>query len=582
MFGLPFETIWALDFEFIAEPGALPAPVCMVARELGSSRLLRLWQDELPAAPPFPLDDSTLVVAYYASAELGCFLQLGWPLPTRVLDLFVEFRRATNGIALPEGRGLLSALSYHDIPAITAEQKHEERELVMRGGPWSVAERRRILDYCQTDVDPLGALLERMLPAIMARPNGFGQALLRGRYMVAIAKMERAGTPVDTDMLQQLRRRWVSIKQDLVVAVDKDYGVFDGTTFKAGLFAGYCADNGIDWPRTATGQLALDRVTFRDMALRFPALEPLRDLRHTLAELRLEKLAVGPDGRNRVLLSPFGASTGRNTPSNSKFVFGPSVWLRGLIKPTENRALAYIDWSSQEIAVAAALSGDQALLNAVVSGDPYLTFAKLAGLAPQDATKQSHKSIRDLCKTCLLGANYGMQAPALAARTGLSVIEAEHLLRKLAQTFPAYTAWADQVTDVGQLAGHLSTVFGWTLITANTPRPTTLRNFPMQANGAEMLRLACCLATERGVSVCAPVHDALLIEADAGDIDEAVTTTSAAMAEASRIVLGGLEIGTDAEIIAWPNRYADARGKVMWARVTEILAGLEGQGGQEG
>ena len=55
--------------------------------------------------------------------------------------------------------------------------------------------------------------------------------------------------------------------------------------------------------------------TFRDMAT-YPQLAPLRDLRHALGELRLEKLAVGPDGRNRVLLFPFGARTGRNTPSN--------------------------------------------------------------------------------------------------------------------------------------------------------------------------------------------------------------------------------------------------------------------------
>ena len=95
-------------------------------------------------------------------------------------------------------------------------------------------------------------------------------------------------------------------------------------------------------------------------------------------------------------------------------------------------------------------------------------------------------------------------------RTGLSVIDAQDLLRRLAQTFPTFTAWADHVVDVGQLTGYLSTVFGWTLRTENTPRSTTLRNFPMQANGAEMLRLACCLATERGVQVCAPVHDAVL------------------------------------------------------------------------
>ena len=85
------------------------------------------------------------------------------------------------------------------------------------------------------------------------------------------------------------------------------------------------------------------------MAKRYPQLEPLKELRHALSELRLEKLAVGSDDRNRTLLSPFGASSGRNTPSNNKFIFGPSVWLRGLIKPPEGRALAYIDWKSQEV-----------------------------------------------------------------------------------------------------------------------------------------------------------------------------------------------------------------------------------------
>jgi hypothetical protein len=49
----------------------------MVARELGSNRLVRLWQDDLGSGPPFPINDDTLFLAYYASAELGCFLQLG-------------------------------------------------------------------------------------------------------------------------------------------------------------------------------------------------------------------------------------------------------------------------------------------------------------------------------------------------------------------------------------------------------------------------------------------------------------------------------------------------------------------------
>src|SRR5262249_11911294 len=161
------------------------------------------------------------------------------------------------------------------------------------------------------------------------------------------------------------------IKLDLIRAVDKHYGVYDGTTFKAGLFAGYLADHGIAWPRLDSGQLQLDSDTFRDMARRYPALQSLKELRSSLGELRLADLAVGPDGRNRVLLSAFQAATGRNAPSASRFVFGPAVWIRGLIKPGPGRALAYIDWSAQEIWIAAQLSGDLALLDSVTSGDPY-------------------------------------------------------------------------------------------------------------------------------------------------------------------------------------------------------------------
>jgi DNA polymerase I len=77
----------------------------------------------------------------------------------------------------------------------------------------------------------------------------------------------------------------------------------------------------------------------------------------------------------------------------------------------------------------------------------------------------------------------------------------------------------------------------------------------MQANGAEMLRLACCLATERGIEVCAPVHDAILICAPLDRLDEDISFTKAAMAEASRIVLGGLELRADANAIKYTSRY---------------------------
>src|SRR5262249_8147392 len=157
--------------------------VCLCARELRSGRELRLWQDELGSQPPYPTDASSLFVAYYASAELGCHLALGWPMPERILDLFTEFRCNTNGLTVPAGNGLLGALTAFGLDAINSTEKEDMRALVLRGGPWNGGEPAAILDYCMSDVDALARLLPAMAPQI-----DLARALLRGRYMAAAAK----------------------------------------------------------------------------------------------------------------------------------------------------------------------------------------------------------------------------------------------------------------------------------------------------------------------------------------------------------------------------------------------------------
>src|SRR5262249_40796497 len=148
------------------------------------------------------------------------------------------------------------------------------------------------------------------------------------------------------------------------------------------------------------------------------------------------------------------------------------------------------------------------------------------------------------------------------------------LLRMHQDTFRRFWQWSEQVEMEGILTGRLQTVFGWCVHVGTDANPRSLRNFPMQGNGAEMLRLACCLATERGITVCAPIHDALLVEADAEDIDDVVTQTQKAMREASAIVLNGFEVRVDAKIVRWPNRYQDERGRTMWETVCRLLEGL--------
>jgi DNA polymerase family A len=563
---IPFREIWAVDFEFTAHPGERPNPVCLVAKELRTGRIIRLWHDQFGPTPPYPTDAGSLFVAYYASAELGCHRALNWPMPARILDLFTEFRDRTNGLTTPVGAGLLGALSYFGLDHIGATEKKEMRDLVLLGGPWSEQERTAVLDYCEGDVAALASLLPVMLPRL-----DLPHALVRGRYMAAAACMEYNGVPVDIPTLDRLRQNWTAIQDQLITDIDADYNVFDGRVFKLDRFEAFLTRAGIPWARLDSGRLDLSDDTFREAARSYPIISPLRELRSALSEMRLSDLAVGKDGRNRTILSAFRSRTGRNQPSNSRYIFGPSVWLRGLIKPPPGHGVAYVDWSQQEFGIAASLSGDRAMQAAYLSDDPYLTFAKQAGAVPADATKASHRPQRELFKTCILGVQYGMEANALAMRIGQPAIVARDLLRAHREAYRTFWRWSDAALDRAMLHGSLPTVFGWHVHVGENSNPRSLRNFPMQGNGAEMLRLACCLATERGVEVCAPVHDAVLICALLDRLDDDIHRMRAAMAEASGIVLSGFELRTHATIIKYPDRYMDGRGTIMWRRVMKLI-----------
>ena len=140
-----------------------------------------------------------LFVAYFASAEASCFLQLGWPLPCRWLDLYAEFRTVTNGATRRPETVCSAPWPITGLSGMAPAEKKQLRDRIIAGPPFSPAERLEILDYCESDVDALAALLAAMEPEIATTPIRFNQALLRGRYACAVAAMELRGVPVDAE-----------------------------------------------------------------------------------------------------------------------------------------------------------------------------------------------------------------------------------------------------------------------------------------------------------------------------------------------------------------------------------------------
>jgi hypothetical protein len=712
-----FNEITAGDFEYGCVAGGLPEPRCAVFSEVRSGKTARLWLDGTPTdGPPFDTGEDSVFVGFYTPAEMSCFLRLGWTPPANVLDLYAEYRRERAG--LPGGKNdLLSAMRRFGLPTMAVEEKSEMRALALRGGPYTLAEQRELLDYCEQDVVGTTQLLHAMLPII-----DLPRALLRGRYTIAVARIEAAGVPMDTDLWARLRTNWTAIKAHLIAAFDDDglgvyvragrreidpesrlgaalmataaeydidpydlqqvlnyvwkeeqaavaeigeavtkarkttgltvgrinqwedaghdYAGWPGLDVTARSLAGeypvlmvgqgYTAEGGADstdhagnlwellrrptpkapskwdsrllrraaeivnntppdglrpsgpmnfseqrfaeylirqdipWPHLPTGRLATDDETFRLMSKAYPEqVGPIRELRYVLSQLKLSELVIGPDGRNRVMLSPFGSKTGRNQPSNSKNIFGPAVFLRSLIQPRPGRALAYLDWSQQELGIAAYLSGDQKMMDFYRTGDFYLTFAKMVGAVPQDAIKKECKDVRNQFKQLSLSVLYGVSAVGLARKLDAPLSRGQELLDIHKQVFTTFWEWSDRVETEAMMFSELETPFGWRVHVPGGFDPTTrkplanprsLRNFPCQGTGSDMMRVGCILATERGHKVCAVVHDALLVEANIDDIDEEAEAVQRIMEEASEITLPGFPLKTEAKIIRHPER----------------------------
>jgi DNA polymerase I len=589
-----FEEIWLHDFEFVSKPGEIPDVVCLAAHELRSGRTLRLWRDEmLSGSAPYRTDRDVLFVNFVANAECSCHLALGWPVPTNVLDLSPAFRKITNGRLTPEGKGLLGAQRYYGLDTIGTKVKDAMQKRVMEGWPFTPEEQKRILEYCESDIDAL----RRLLPKILEDPEfDLGVALYHGEFAAVSALMEHYGVPIDMEIFSQFadKKTWQFVRDAMVPTVNAKYDVYvrlpnGDWSFNLERFAAYLEREGIleSWPLTEKGKLSLKGKIFEDMSKGLPQLEDLRQLRYVRNKMRKVKLAVGHDGRNRTVLWPFKAKTSRTQPKAAEWIFSPAVWLRALIKPGPGMAVAYIDYSSMEFMIGAASSDKHdgpvnAMADMYGSGDPYLAFAKRVGAIPEHITKQTlgdYAEVRAKYKVMMLATQYAMSSETLAGRLGISTFEAHEMLNLHRDLLSQYWHWSDDWVQHSLQSGVMQTAHGWTCRTGITEfNDRSMRNWPIQSSGADILRIACIMMVRHGIKVVAPVHDAVLIEAPIDRIEADVALTREIMRRASRIVLnvdatGTYEIRTDYAVVRYPDRYSDGgeRGAGIWETVMDLL-----------
>ncbi|MDV7145482.1 DNA polymerase [Tropicimonas sp. TH_r6] len=604
----------SVDFEFIPQDDGTQWVVCVVAKDLWSGEVYRVFGDELGPCPPYPQGPNTVLIAYNSAAEISSYMALAWELPHAIIDLYAEHMRITNGRSQSKmnvvtgARGsLLAALRCHGLPARQNESKRRVIERILAGPPFSADDRRTILDYCQEDVEDAEALLGKLLPQM--EPGWWDCALIRGRYSVATAHFERNGYPVDVELHDQIIASWDDIRAEMIASIDQ-FGVYENSRFSHARFEDLLVREGLGegWPLTPTGARKTDEKTWRAMADRFSIIAPLCDAQIALGQMKkIHPLAIGPDGRARlgkrelayrrlnltcsdedtrsVGLGAYRSKTGRNQPMASEFIMLRNNWWRTMVTPPPGKALLYADWASQEIAIAAYLSGDPVMIQHYRSGDFYLSFGRSAGLIPETATKQSHGLFRNkVLKPVSLGTLYGQKEQSLAARIGRSVNEAADLLRAHRSQYEVYWDWNRDSIDQATLSGRIETPLGWqmevsdirqTMLVGDAweqegTRETTLQNWPMQATAGDILRVACIAMAEAGYRICFPLHDAVLVEVDETAVEAASADISYLMEEAARAVLGH-PIPVDVEVVRYGRNLRSEKGDAMWDIVNRAL-----------
>jgi DNA polymerase-1 len=586
----PYAQLWAVDCEFTRDdhkPGPV-APICLCAVEVRTGRTVRLWQDEMAGmvAPPFPIGPDSCLIAYAAGAEAMVFAAMGWPRPAAVVDLFAEFALLSNvmrdkGQSAGRPRPLMQAMRQYRLPFMDGEDKERWRALAINPPAiWSPELKGGMLDYCGEDADADRRLL---LAMDAAGHIDWPRAVWRGLASFEFGIIEHNGIPLDCALYRKIVDSRKIMMQRLIARLGLTELYPDGR-FNYQRLGRYLARHGIPWPRLASGVLATDKHTLRRMAELYPEqIGPIAELQATRKQLdRPASFPVGPDGRMRFWCHPYGTVTGRNKPRGKDNILAGPAWMRALIQPDPGTAIVFIDYSAQEVAIAAGLSRD-ANMQADYAGDFHFAVAVAAGLAAPGVTGDAKKRARNRVKPISLGSLYGLGPHGVAAELGVTLEEAEAMLATHHRRYPAYWQMIEHTINQAVSTRRITSGLGWSMqvrgftrrIGGQTKpvkvRRRALQNWRMQTVGAEMLRAAIAVLGREGFKILTTAHDAIIFEMSLATLDVDIARARDLMERVSLSLTRGVRVKTEATTIRPGERMIEPKAAKVWALIVELI-----------
>ncbi len=492
-----------------------------------------------------------------------------------------------------------------------------------RSNNYTQPEISKILKYCEKDVQMLPKIFNQLVDFYSFYENKTGKvsgscvddAYSFGDYLkaVAITDHRNQGWPVNVERLESLYDNMSEIRKEVAEAINGSYPADcyvkktkkedADYAFNTNNFTYLLAIKGMlkTWPMTPTLKVKLDSDTFEDKLRSNKYLTEIYRARKTIQAMngKTDLRQFEKDGYVKAksddfwMSKPFGTKTGRSSPQVSKgFIMNMTPVLRNaLIEVPEGKVMIGVDYSAQEVAIAASLSGDRNLRKlymAKVNGkDIYTEIAKMVGIVPANATPQSHPKERAMAKIVQLGISYGKGRASLAAdiygagfvdgKATVSYGDAEQTANEIyywhKSHFEVFWNYVESVVIRASRDKVYYLKDGWASFYSNTNNGhNAWINFPIQGTGASMIRAVHTMACYEDLDVIATHHDAIYVMADVGKADETLKTIYDIMDDAAYDTIGDFcPCLSSGKVYNHGELYSDGRGNALVNKISERL-----------
>jgi DNA polymerase I-like protein with 3'-5' exonuclease and polymerase domains len=459
----------------------------------------------------------------------------------------------------------------HGLEAVASRYLNEAVDKTERLSNWNFELSDAQLQYAARDAAVMLPLREKLIERLRS-DSLIDCARLEFDCIMTVADMELAGFYMHKDRwLEQLaivekKRGQLADELQEVLAEESSQGT---------LFGGPQRDEiNLDSAQQLTRAFERLGISLPDSTRNWK-LQPLAaeyPIIATLLEYRTVQKALTSYGQNMIeLINPttgrlhadfrqIGAPTGRFSCTNPNIQQVPHAveYRRCFSGYPEGRKLVIADYSQIELRILAEFSGDRGFINAFNSGADLhrVTAAEVFNVALDQVTREQ----RDFAKRLNFGVVYGIGAQRFSIMTGLSVPEAENVLRKYFATYRQLDTYLHEAANRAVSERQARTGSGRLVRFRYDEQDRQQismtkrngKNTPIQGTSADILKRALRLLKDelRGTNaqIVNIIHDEIVVEADANEAEEIARRVERAMRAAGEEYVKTVPVKVETEI----------------------------------